>query len=63
MDQILFDFNSEVEPLLEVIVAKVLKVAETEIIQEKHLQEKGRKKRQYDLVRNMHILDVQRLEK
>lgn len=47
MDRELFNFNDEVEPLLEVIVSKVIRVAEVELLEEKHLNEKEEKKEEY----------------
>lgn len=56
----LFDFNEEVEPLLQVIIPKILEQSKFEIIWENSVQRRQRENHNYELIRNARIHKVQR---
>lgn len=58
----LFDFNSEVEPILEVLVGKTLHVAMLEIMQEEELEAIRLQQEEFETIRNVELAEVQRLE-
>eukprot|EP01039_Chlorochromonas_danica_P009653 gene9653-10672_t len=58
----LFDFDMEVEPLLEVLVGKTLHVAMLEVIQEEELEAIRLQQQEYETIRNIELAEVQRLE-
>jgi hypothetical protein len=58
----LFDFDLEVEPILEVLVGKTLHVAMLEIMQEEELEAIRLQQEEYEMIRNVELAEVQRLE-
>jgi hypothetical protein len=58
----LFDFDLEVEPLLEVLVGKTIHVSMLELMQEEELEAIRREQEQFEGVRNIELAEVQRLE-
>lgn len=58
----LFDFDLEVEPLLEVLVGKTIHVAMLELVQEEELEAIRRQQQEFEAVRNVELAEVQRLE-
>ena len=58
----LFDFELEVEPILEVLVGKTLHVAMLELMQEEELDAIRRQQQEFELVRKIELAEVQRLE-
>ena len=58
----LFDFDLEVEPILEVLVGKTLHVAMLELMQEEELEAIHRQQEEFELVRKIELAEVQRLE-
>lgn len=58
----LFDFNTEVEPILEVLVGKTIHVAMLEIMQEEELEAIRLQQEEYETIRNVEMAEVQRLE-
>lgn len=58
----LFDFDLEVEPLLEVLVGKTIHVSMLELMQEEELEAIRREQEQFESVRNIELAEVQRLE-
>lgn len=58
----LFDFDMEVEPLLEVLVGKTLHVAMLEVMQEEELEAIRLQQEEYETIRNIELAEVQRLE-
>ncbi|KAI9184143.1 hypothetical protein H9P43_003196 [Blastocladiella emersonii ATCC 22665] len=58
----LFDFDTEVEPLLEVLVGKTLDHARTEVLQEAELAALRRRQRDHAARRMAEVAEVQRLE-
>jgi hypothetical protein len=58
----LFDFDLEVEPLLEVLVGRTLHVAMLEVMQEEELEAIRLQQEEFEAVRNIELAEVQRLE-
>lgn len=58
----LFDFDLEVEPLLEVLVGRTVHVAMLEVMQEEELEAIMRAQTEFLSVRNVELAEVQRLE-
>lgn len=58
----LFDFDLEVEPILEVLVGKTIHVAMLELMQEEELDAIRRQQDEFEAVRNIELAEVQRLE-
>lgn len=58
----LFDFDLEVEPLLELLVGKTLHVSMLEIMQEEELEAIRLQQEEFETLRNIEIAEVQRLE-
>ena len=58
----LFDFDIEVEPLLEVLVGRTLHVAMLEVMQEEELAAIRQQQEEFEAVRNIELTEVQRLE-
>jgi radial spoke head protein 3 len=58
----LFDFDLEVEPLLEVLVGKTIHVSMLELMQEEELEAIRREQEQFEDIRNVELAEVQRLE-
>ena len=58
----LFNFELEVEPILEVLVGKTLHVSMLEIMQEEELSAIALQQAEFETVRNIELAEVQRLE-
>jgi radial spoke head protein 3 len=58
----LFNFDLEVEPILEVLVGKTLHVSMLEIMQEEELNAIALQQAEFETVRNIELAEVQRLE-
>jgi radial spoke head protein 3 len=58
----LFDFNLEVEPILEVLVGKTLHVSMLEVMQEEELEAIRLQQLEFETIRNIELAEVQRLE-
>jgi hypothetical protein len=58
----LFDFDLEVEPILEVLVGRTLHVSMLEIQQEDELAAICAQQEEFEMIRNVEIAEVQRLE-
>ena len=58
----LWDFDIEVEPILEVLVGKSLHVAMLELIQEEELEAIYRQQEEFEIVRKIELAEVQRLQ-
>jgi len=58
----LFDFDSEVFNMLEVLVGKTLHVAMLEVMQEEELENILRQQKEFETIRNVELVEVQRLE-
>ena len=59
-DWLLFDFDEEVAPLLQVIVPKILEQSRFEIIWENSIQKKAKENHKYEMLRNARIHKIQR---
>ncbi|KAJ1440528.1 radial spoke 3 protein [Ochromonadaceae sp. CCMP2298] len=58
----LFDFDLEVEPILEVLVGKTIHVSMLELMQEEELDAIRLQQEEFEAVRNVELAEVQRLE-
>jgi hypothetical protein len=58
----LFDFNLEVEPILEVLVGRSLVQARYELIEEDEREEYLTHKKKYEQVREFELINLQRME-
>lgn len=58
----LFNFDIEVEPILEVLVGKTLHVSMLEIMQEEELAAIALQQGEFETIRNIELAEVQRLE-
>jgi len=58
----LFDFDLEVEPILEVLVGKTIHVAMLELMQEEELAAIRQQQEEFEAIRNVELTEVQRLE-
>merc|ERR1719217_1664098 len=58
----LFDFDQEVEPVLEVLVGKTLEQSMMEVLEEEELQSIQRHQEEFEKRRNAELLEVQRME-
>lgn len=58
----LFDFDREVEPLLELLVGKTIHVSMLELMQEEELAAIRRQQDEFEAIRNVELAEVQRME-
>jgi len=58
----LFDFDREVEPVLEVLVGKTLEQSMMEVLEEEELDSIRRHQEEFEQLRNAELLEVQRME-
>merc|ERR1719310_2735082 len=58
----LFDFDREVEPVLEVLVGKTLEQSMMEVLEEEELESLRRHQEDFEKRRNAEMLEVQRME-
>lgn len=58
----LFDFDLEVEPILEVLVGKTIHVSMLELMQEEELEAIRLQQEEFEAIRNVELAEVQRLE-
>jgi len=58
----LFDFDREVEPVLEVLVGKTLEQSMMEVLEEEELASISRHQEEFEQLRNAELLEVQRME-
>jgi len=58
----LFDFDAEVEPILEVLVGKTLEQSMMEVMEEEELSNMRAHQEHFEQVRNAELAEVQRLE-
>lgn len=58
----LFDFDREVEPLLEVLVGKTLEQSMMEVLEEEELDSLRKHQEEFERARNAELLEVQRME-
>ena len=58
----LFDFDEEVEPLLQVLVYKTLEASRMEVLEEEELEIMKRQLKQFEEKRNSELAEVQRMQ-
>lgn len=58
----LFDFDMEVEPVLEVLVGRTLEQGLMEVLEEQELEELRRHQEEFEQIRNAELAEVQRME-
>ena len=61
-DDELFDFDAEVEPMLNVLCMKTLEQARMEVLEENELTIMKKQKKAYEQVRNAELIEAQRFE-
>ena len=61
-DYELFDFDEEVEPMLNVLCSKTLEQARMELLEETELSTIMKQKKEYEEVRNAELIEAQRNE-
>lgn len=61
-DGALFDFDVEVEPILNVLCSKVLEQSRMEVLEEEEIKEMKDKQRFFEEIRNRELMEVQKLE-
>lgn len=58
----LFDFDSEVEPILQVLLGKTLEQSRMEVLEEEEFKVMKKQKGQFEQMRNAEMAEMQRLE-
>jgi len=58
----LFDFDTEVEPILQVLLGKALEQGRMEVLEEEELKVMKEQQRQFEQMRNAELAEMQRLE-
>ena len=58
----LFDFDTEVEPILQVLLGKTLEQSRMEVLEEEELKVMKDQQRQFEQMRNAELSEMQRLE-
>lgn len=58
----LFDFDLEVNNILEVLINKTLNISMLELMQEEELENIKRQQKEFETIRNVELVEVQRLE-
>ena len=57
-DAELFDFDKEVEPMLNVLVLKTLEQARMEVLEEEELKIMKEQKKEYEEIRNAELIEA-----
>jgi hypothetical protein len=58
----LFHFDEEVEPILNVLLSKVMEQSRMEVLEEEEIKDMKRKQREFEEIRNKELMEVQTLE-
>jgi hypothetical protein len=58
----LFHFDDEVEPILSVLMSKILEQSRMEVLEEEEIKEMKSKQRYFEELRNRELMEVERLE-
>lgn len=58
----LFDFDIEVEPLLELLIGKTIHISMLELMQEEEISAIRKQQEEFESIRNIELAEVQRLE-
>ena len=61
-DPDLFDFDTEIEPMLNVLVRKTLEQARMLVLEDEELRVMKDQKKEYEEIRNAELIEAQRLE-
>ena len=61
-DPELFDFDNEIEPMLNVLCSKTLEQARMEVLEEEELKIMKSQQKEYEEIRNAELIEAQRLE-
>lgn len=61
-DPELFDFDKEIEPMLNVLVGKTLEQARMMVLEEEELRIMKVQQKEYEEIRNAELIEAQRLE-
>jgi radial spoke head protein 3 len=61
-DYELFDFDTEVEPMLNVLIEKTLEQAQMEVLEEHELAIINLQQKEYSEIRNAELIEAQRFE-
>jgi hypothetical protein len=59
----LFDFDEEVEPILNVLMSKILEQSRMEVLEEEEIRRMKEHQREFERLRNRELEEVQTLEK
>jgi hypothetical protein len=62
LDDELFDFDLEVEPMLEVLVGKTIETAMLEVLQEEEIQAILKQQNEFEMIRDVELAEIKRLE-
>jgi len=62
IDGDLFNFDIEVEPILNSLLSKTLEFSRMEVLEEEEIHEMKKQQRHFEDLRNKEIMEVQRLE-
>ena len=62
LDGELFNFDEEVEPILNVLMSKIIEQSRMEVLEEEEIKEMKRKQREFEELRNRELCEVQKLE-
>ena len=57
-----FDFDEEVEPMLNVLILKTLEQAQMEVLEEEELKIMREQQRAFEEIRNVKLIEAHRLE-
>ncbi len=58
----LFNFDEEVEPILNCLLSKILEQSRMEVLEEEEIKDMKVKQRYFEEIRNRELMEVQRLE-
>ncbi len=58
----LFNFDEEVEPILNCLLSKTLEQSRMEVLEEEEIKEMKTKQRYFEELRNRELMEVERLE-
>lgn len=60
-DPELFSFDTEVEPILDALLSKILDTSRYELFEEEELEEKHKHKLAFERTRNANLAEIQKL--
>lgn len=58
----LFNFDEEAEPILNVLMSKILEQSRMEVLEEEEIKEMKAKQRYFEEIRNRELMEVEKLE-